>query len=126
MGLVSEIAAVEFSLSSAGWNELSQFLVQCTQSAHVAHRQIGLALFGRLIETASGHMTQGNNMQSLVQMFGAAMQDSEFSVRLAALRFAYHVFQVDFGHRNDCAKLMKLCWCSLGRCFDVCCMTQSC
>lgn len=86
VGLVSEIAAVE--LTTGAWPELSQFMVQCTQSQQSTHRQMGLTMFGRLIEALPQQMMSGNNMENLLQMFTVSLlQDADLEVRLAALRY---------------------------------------
>ena len=66
------------------WNQLPEFLAQCTQSPEEAHRDVAFVLFASLTETIISVMTQ--HFATLGGLFRAGLGDASLSVRLAALR----------------------------------------
>ena len=66
------------------WNELLDFLFQCTQSTNPDHREIALQLFNSLTETIGDNLRP--HFQLLTKIFLKGLQDNEGHVRITALK----------------------------------------
>ena len=80
--VVSKVAKATVPMGQ--WNQLPEFLAQCTQSPEEAHRDVAFVLFASLTETIISVMTQ--HFATLGGLFRAGLGDASLSVRLAALR----------------------------------------
>ena len=66
------------------WNQLPEFLAQCTQSPEEAHRDVAFVIFASLTETIVSVMTQ--HFATLGGLFQNGLSDASLKVRVAALR----------------------------------------
>lgn len=80
--VVSKVAKATVPMGQ--WNQLPEFLAQCTQSPEEAHRDVAFVIFASLTETIVSVMTQ--HFATLGGLFRAGLGDASLSVRLAALR----------------------------------------
>lgn len=79
------IAAMARMLVPSGqWNQLLEYLFQCTQSPDPLHREMAMNLFNVLTETIGDYLRP--HFQVLHKIFVAGLQDPENKVRLASLR----------------------------------------
>eukprot|EP01027_Heterolobosea_sp_BB2_P019008 GEZU01026710.1.p1 GENE.GEZU01026710.1~~GEZU01026710.1.p1 ORF type:complete len:1040 (+),score=368.13 GEZU01026710.1:323-3442(+) len=81
--VVSAIA--KFEVPSGTWNELLQFLFECTQSPEPGHREVAMVLFNSLTETVGTQMKP--HYSTLCALFAKGLQDAQSpAVQLAALK----------------------------------------
>jgi hypothetical protein len=88
--VVSAMAKKAF-VGAAGWPELLDFLVQCTQSPNADHREVGLMVFEALSALAGEHLKP--HLANLQQIFLQSLADVEARVRVAGLRAACQLVQ---------------------------------
>ena len=79
--VVSKVAKATVPLGA--WNELPEFLAQCSASPEEGHRVLSFVLFASLTETIVGTMTK--HYATLGNLFTSGLGDSSLQVRVAAL-----------------------------------------
>jgi HEAT repeat protein len=80
--LISSLAVI--AVRKESWNELLEFLLQCSKSNEANHREVSMMLFHELCENLSVQLKK--HFKTLKSIFIEGLRDSDERVRAAALK----------------------------------------